>query len=98
MKKIFFIAFLGLSFVIVSSINTNTSWKHTFKKDLQAVYDTLTENHPGFYDDQNPAFKEWLTNGYQQALNKLEHISSFADYVYALKFFVQGFKDNHLSI
>lgn len=88
-----------LSFgLLVVFVQKNNSWKNIFQKDLKAIYDILSENHPGFYNDQNPKFKEWLNTGYQHALSKSDAISSFADYIYALSFFVNGFKDNHLRI
>ncbi len=98
LKKIL-ISSIILSFCLLAiRAQKSSSWKSIFQKDLKIIYDTLQENHPGFYDDQNPKFKEWLNDGYQQALNKLDGISSFADYIYGLRLFVNGFKDGHLRI
>jgi len=85
--------------LIALSIQKNKcSWKNIFKKDLNAIHTILQENHPGFYDDQNPFFKQWLNNGYQLALNQSQNIVSFADYIYGLRLFVNGFQDGHLRI
>lgn len=97
-KKLFIISVLLSCCLLIICAQKNKSWEKTFQKDLKTVYATLAENHPGYYDDQNPKFKKWLTIRYQQALSKSGNISSFADYMYALRFFVNGFKDNHLRI
>ncbi len=73
-------------------------WKARYQKDLCAIRDILKENHPGFYDTQNPEFAEWLRDGYQQALSFADQVKNFPDYLYGLQFFVQGFKDNHLRL
>ena len=99
-KKIFFIAFIIIVCCLLILIvqKSKCSWNDIFKKDLKSIHDILKENHPGYYDDQNPAFKKWLDEGYQQATSKLDYMSSFEDYIYGLRLFVNGFQDGHLRI
>lgn len=67
------------------------SWQSSYKKNLTLFYDTLKDNHPGFYDDQNPDFKLWLNKGYKEALAKVEEVHSYQDYKKNLCCFADGF-------
>jgi len=87
------VGLLALLFPLQSPV-----WQKIYEKDLEAVCKTLQEDHPGFYDAENPEFKTWLVDGYQQALALSDKVDGFENYLYGLYFFVNGFKDNHLRI
>ncbi len=96
-KKILISAFIIGILPLIYTYNPY-SWRNTCRKDVEAIRDILTENHPGFYDDQNPLFKEWLSQGFCTALKKCERVTSAKDYMQVLTVFAAGFKDTHLWI
>ncbi len=98
LKKLFIALGLIVAIGLFLYQNNMNSWRMIYKKDLKAIYEILKENHPGFYDDQNPEFKAWLISGYAQALHKADQITSSVGYLDGLQFFVNGFKDNHLRL
>jgi hypothetical protein len=69
-----------------------------FKKDLEFVYKTIFENHPGISDSANPDFLSQLTKSYQIAKDQLERIHSIEGKVLVLKDFGKSFRDSHLWI
>ena len=38
-------------------------WAAAARMDIEAIHDTLRDNHPGPVDVGNPAFAEWLKEG-----------------------------------
>ena len=58
LKKLFIALGLIAAVGLFLYQNNNRSWRALYKKDLKAAYEILKENHPDFYDDQNPNFKK----------------------------------------
>ena len=83
--------FIALGLVVAVGLflyqTTTSSWRALYKKDLKATYEILKENHPGFYDQENPDFKAWLMDGYAQALRKANQVVSSVDYFDGLQFY-----------
>lgn len=73
-------------------------WRQTAKRDIDAVYTIIRENHPGPVDQQNPAFAKWLVKGREAAIREARDVRSRADYWRALRRYVNGFRDGHLSV
>ena len=64
--------------------------------DIQFVYKTIKENHPGYKDAYNPNFKKNLISNYEKYRNKiLDSEDRFKD---ILSSFLKSFDDSHLGI
>lgn len=71
-------------------------WAAMADEDLRAIHDLLAENHPGPVDPRNPAYAEWLQRGLAEARSRAEEAATYGDYVRALRFYVNGFRDGHI--
>ncbi len=80
------------------SKNESNPWQELTKRDLAFIYKTILNDHPGPVDELNPDFKIWLEEGYKEALKRTEEVTSFAGYVYLLRYYVNGFQDGHVYI
>lgn len=78
------------------SFGKDSPWKSLALEDLEAIKELINENHPGIVDDENLYFKTWLKRGYQEAKKSASKASSFDEYYYLTKRFINGFKDGHL--
>ncbi len=76
---------------------TRSPWSALAREDIQAAYRYIKDNHPGPVDIENPAFGEWLEMGRRLALEKAEQAVGFEGYEFALRSFINGFKDGHLG-
>ena len=76
----------------------DNTWIKRAQVDLMAVHNIIKAHHPGVYDKYNPHFKQWLKYGYEESLNQADTIESYTDYIYTLQFFINGFRDSHLSV
>lgn len=73
-------------------------WPQMARSDLDFVYKTLQENHPGAIDKENPAFKEWLERGYAAASASSASAASLPDMKRILSRYLAGFADGHLVV
>jgi len=76
----------------------DVNWSLLAATDVQAIHDTLARHHPGLLDAWNPAFAAWHQAGLTTALDAARSVTSPAGYVFALRAYVAGFRDNHLNI
>jgi len=73
-------------------------WAAMSKGDLQAMHDLIAANHPGAVDLENPHFRDWLENGFVQAMTKADEARSIDDYERTLHFYQDGFQDGHVGV
>ena len=73
-------------------------WPQMAKTDLDFVYRTLQENHPGAIDKQHPSFKAWMDTGYAQASASTASAASLPDMKRILARYLAGFADGHLVV
>lgn len=74
------------------------AWRQMARADLAFVRDTIAQHHPGPVDADNPAFSAWFEEGYRQALGRVDDVRGFGAYQHVLRFYVQGFADEHLNL
>jgi hypothetical protein len=74
------------------------AWRQMARADLAFVRDTIAQHHPGPVDADNPAFSAWFEEGYRQALGRVDEVRGFGAYQHVLRFYVQGFADEHLNL
>lgn len=78
--------------------NTESPWQQMTRADLEFVHQTIARHHPGPVDDLNPAFRAWFEDGYRDALARIPEAKGFGAYQHVLRFYVQGFADEHLNL
>jgi hypothetical protein len=73
-------------------------WGDMARQDLRAIHDVLAANHPGPVDPQNRFYGKWLKEGLVQAEARAESARTYGDYTRALRLYVNGFRDGHISL
>lgn len=73
-------------------------WAAMAQRDLQAIHDTLRDNHPGPVDPENLRFRDWLENGLRIAFQEAVHARTYSDYTRALRRYTNGFQDGHVTV
>lgn len=79
------------------SAKTTDQWQAIARADLDAAHKLIVEAHPGMLDEQNPDFVKWLESGYREALDLLPKVFSYDSALSAVRYYVAGFRDGHLS-
>jgi len=74
------------------------TWAALARNDLRGIRDLLRDNHPGPVDPENSRYREWLEDGLTRAIGRSETARSYSDYVRALRFYTNGFRDGHIGI
>jgi len=77
--------------------NPALRWQAMARSDLAAVQALVLSTHPGSIDDGNPAFRDWMTTGYQQALALIPKVVTYDTAMSAVRFYVTGFLDGHFG-
>lgn len=105
--KIFFCAYLMLGAAcilanasempsaVTPAMNPALQWQAMARADLVATHDLILSTHPGSIDEFNPAFRDWTTTGYQQALALIPKVFSYDTAMAAVRYYVSGFLDGH---
>ena len=75
-----------------------TPWGEMAQWDIKGVRDILAADHPGPVDPQNDFYRRWLEEGLQQANQRAAEAKSYNDYMRVLRFYVNGFRDGHISV
>lgn len=89
--------FVALLVLLATSENCLAGpWSELAVKDLEKIQQLVSRNHPGLLDKQNKWFNEWFKNGYTEAISLAKKANTYQGYFYAIKFFVNGFRDGHL--
>lgn len=90
---------LAITFILFLSgcgfTTQNNDWAI---QDLEYIYRTVQENHPGIYNPLDPDFPKNLKTNYKTAHNQLMSAQSDADRKNILKKFINSFNDTHLQI
>ena len=74
------------------------TWREKTERDLAALKVAIEDSHPGAIDSENPGFRVWLNEGYIKARQMLVRVEDGAGYAAVLRYYVNGFKDVHLSV
>lgn len=75
-----------------------TDWQAETLRDLAQLHQLILDNHPGVIDAQNPGFKGWLEQGYQQAQTLAPRVKTKDDEAAVLRYYTTGFQDGHLGV
>jgi hypothetical protein len=93
MKTLLHILFL--LFLQTSCSNHQPSTKN---QDLDFIYKTIKENHPGIYNEQDSGFKNHLEKEYKKASRLLARNSDIENEKQIIKNFAASFNDAHLWV
>ncbi|WP_462163668.1 S41 family peptidase [Pseudoalteromonas xiamenensis] len=74
-----------------------SAWSVLVETDIKHIYSTTRDNHPGFIDDENSYFKQWLEIGYVQALEAAKSAESLDDALTITQRYIAGFADGHFG-
>jgi Peptidase family S41 len=96
--KISFATLLVLLISNARAVTAASPWAAMAQRDLQAIHDTIRDNHPGPVDPENPRFRDWLENGLRIALQEAARARTYSDYTRALRRYATGFQDGHVSL
>lgn len=73
------------------------SWRESAVKDLEALYNMLKANHPGYKKPlPQDHYHQWFDQGYPVAQSRAAMVDSHAGYCAILRYYVNGFKDPHI--
>ncbi len=78
--------------------STPADWQAIASRDLDATYHAIVHVHPGAIDAQNPAFRDWMTDGYIAAKALLPRVYDYSSALLAVRYYVVGFEDGHLLL
>lgn len=79
------------------AVEAQKPWAAMAAWDLQGIHDLLAANHPGPVDPQNGFYRDWLSKGLALANARARSAATYADYQRALRFYLNGFRDGHIS-
>jgi hypothetical protein len=71
-------------------------WAAAAQTDIDWIYATLRDNHPGPPDPERRRFAAWLEEGRTITLSNAKLASSQADYWRAVRGYTNGFRDGHI--
>lgn len=75
------------------------NWSDVAVQDIKRIHEILSETHPAKLDASNHKFNDWLDfDGYKESILLAERSESEQQAFSALKFYLTGFMDEHLSI
>lgn len=97
LNKFLIASLLAASAPVLAATYPN-HWPDIARTDLDFVYQTLKDNHPGALDKQNPYFTEWLEKGYSAASAGAKGAASIGDAKRVLARYAAGFGDMHLQV
>jgi hypothetical protein len=75
---------------------TEVDWAVAARMDIDSIYSTLRDNHPGPVDTSNPKFSQWLIEGRSLAVKQAATATHAADYWRAVRLYTNGFRDGHI--
>lgn len=75
-----------------------TDWRKTYLSDIEATRETISANHPGMVDKQNPNFARTMELAHKEALTTASSVKDYNSYRIALTRFANRFQDEHLSV
>ena len=74
------------------------TWSENAVADLREVRSLIEANTPGPVDPLNPGYRRWLEIGFVQAMDMARKASGEDSYIGALRFYTNGFRDDHLGV
>jgi hypothetical protein len=89
------VTFLILTISLLSSCITK---QNIYMIDLDFIYNSILENHPGVYNKQDPNFRKNLEKIYIESKTKITAVKTSHDLQKAINQFAKSFDDRHLWV
>lgn len=95
-----FLAYSNAAFSqsMTKELEMPTDWSKVTIDDAQAIHDIFLDSHPGTFDKLNPDFKIYLEDGLKLAKSRAKNVDDKYGWWWALRAYVNGFNDGHVSI
>ena len=95
-----FLAYTNAAFAqgITKELEMPTDGSKATLDDAQAIHDIFMDSHPGTFDKLNPGFKIYLEDGLKLAKSRAKNVDDKYGWWWALRAYVNGFNDGHVSI
>jgi len=90
-------AMLLACLMAAGAANAATDWRALAAADLESARAAIRAGHPGYIDEQNPAFRAWEAKGYDEARALLPRVNSYDSMLSAVRYYIAGFQDGHLG-
>lgn len=77
------------------------SYNHCYNEAIQdtyAIFDIITQNHPGIYNKEDSTFKQKFENEFQKIIHSLQSIHNYEDGLTILQQWICSFDDPHLRL
>lgn len=68
------------------------------KNDLEFFQTALKQNSANYANKKDKKFQEWYKGGYEDTLELIKNIGDKDDCHYAMKYYVNGFNQSHISV
>ncbi len=68
------------------------------KRDLEFLRTSMQKNSAAYANKSDSLFQEWFKEGYEDTLKLIEGIGDRDDCYYAMKYYINGFNQPHISI
>jgi len=88
---------LPLLLALASPQVPERDWSATLREDAQALHDDIATNHPGPVNKADPGFAGLNDAALALALRRAKTARDYGDYFFALREYVSGFNDGHMS-
>jgi hypothetical protein len=88
-------AFVMAQSATIALPTTPQAWSQAAINDVKAASQITAENHPGFVDPANPAFKGLLTQAERNGLELAARVTDASGYVAAIRRFSNTLQDGH---
>jgi len=99
MKKIFyFLSALLICYSVSVFAVSSSPWSTMALRDLQAIKQAVDVNYPGAGQYKSLHFRNWFSDGYEQAREKAKQVHNFASYITILRYYANGFQEPHIYI
>ena len=72
-------------------------WGQIALMDLKVIQQTIKQHHVGPVDTENPNYKIWLNDGYNESIKMTFAAASFNDYMAIISHYTDGFDDGHIT-
>jgi len=99
LSLIFFIFFLfSINISFGATPLSQKKWSSITTHDLIFSYQAINRIVPYTFFQSEPGLHKWLKNGYSQALDEANTVSSYKTYKIVMKKYIEGFNIEHLEI
>lgn len=91
-----------VTFLFYFLLNTlsfaESNWSSVAKRDLITINSLISTQTPGAVDKQNPSYQEWMKRGLNLSNELANKAGTYKGYFYTLKYYVNGFHDEHFQL